>query len=50
MDTAASWRKRAKEAAEIAEKMTSPQDKAVWLNVASEWLKLAEAAEAQPKK
>jgi hypothetical protein len=49
MDDAASCRKRAKEAADIAEKMTNPQDKAVWLKVATEWLKLAENAEAQRK-
>ena len=49
MDDAADCRKRAKEAADIAEKMTNPQDKAVWLKVASEWLKLAETAEAQRK-
>jgi hypothetical protein len=29
--------------------MTNPQDKAVWLKVATEWLKLAENAEAQRK-
>jgi hypothetical protein len=49
MDDAADCRKRAKEAADIAEKMTNPQDKAVWLKVASEWLKLAETIEAQGK-
>jgi hypothetical protein len=49
MDDAASCRRRAKEAADIAEKMINPQDKAVWLKVASEWLKLAETAEAQRK-
>ena len=47
MDDAADCRKRAKEAASISEKMTKPQDKAVWLKVASEWLKLAETTEAQ---
>jgi hypothetical protein len=50
MDDAANCRKRAKEAADIAEKMTNPQDKAVWLKVAFEWFKLAETAEAQRKK
>ena len=59
MDDAADCRKRAKEAADIAEKMTNPQDKAVWLKVASEWLtlaknterlKLAETTEAQRKR
>jgi hypothetical protein len=49
LDDATSCRKRAKEAADIAEKMTNPQDKAVWLKVATEWLKLADAAEAQRK-
>ena len=49
MDDAADCRKRAKEAADIAQKMTNPQDKAVWLKVASEWLKLAETTEAQRK-
>jgi hypothetical protein len=48
-DDAADCRKRAQEAAGIAEKMTGPLDKAVWLKVASEWLKLAETAEAQRK-
>jgi hypothetical protein len=50
MDDAADCRKRAKEAADIAEKMTNPQDKAVWLKVASEWLKLAETTEVQRKR
>jgi hypothetical protein len=49
MDDATDCRKRAKEAADIAEKLTNPQDKAVWLKVGSEWLKLAETAEAQRK-
>ena len=49
MDAAADCRKRAQEAVGIAEKMTGPLDKAVWLKVASEWLKLAETAEAQRK-
>jgi hypothetical protein len=49
MDDAAGCRKRAKEAADIAEKMTNPLDKAAWLK-ASEWLKLAETAEAQRSK
>jgi len=50
MDDAAGCRKRAKEAADIAEKMTNPLDKAAWLKVASEWLKLAATAEAQRSK
>ena len=49
MDDATDCRKRAKEAADIAEKMTNPQDKAVWLKVAVEWLKLAETAETKRK-
>jgi hypothetical protein len=50
MDNAADCRKRAKEAADIAEKMTNPQDKAVLQKVALEWLKLAEDAEERKKK
>jgi hypothetical protein len=50
MDNATDCRKRAKEAADIAEKLTNPQDKAVWLKVALEWFKLAETAEAERKK
>jgi hypothetical protein len=49
MDDAASCRKRAKEAADIADKMANPQDRAAWLRVASDWLRLAEAAEAEQK-
>ncbi len=50
MDNEATCRKRAKEAAQIAEKMPTPEDRAVWLEVAVEWLRLAEAAEARKKK
>jgi hypothetical protein len=50
MDNEAICRKRAKEAAEIAEKMPTSQDRAAWLKVAVEWLKLAEAAQAKKKK
>jgi hypothetical protein len=50
MDNAASCRKRAVEAREIVERMMSPPDKAAWLKVADEWLKLAESAEARMKK
>ena len=46
----ASCRKWAAEASEIAERMMSPLDKAAWLKVAEEWLKLAESAEAPMKK
>jgi len=46
----ASCRKWAAEASEIAERMMSPPDKAAWLKVAEEWLKLAESAEARMKK
>ena len=47
MDDSAECRKRAKEAADIADKMDNPQDRAAWLKVAFDWLKLAEAAEAR---
>jgi len=50
MDDAASCRKRAKEAAQIAEKINDPRERAVWLKVATEWLKLADDAEARKKK
>ncbi len=50
MDNEATYRRRAKEAAQIAEKMPTPEDRAVWLEVAVEWLRLAEAAEARKKK
>ncbi len=50
MDDAASCRKRAKEAADIAEKITDPLESAAWQKVAMEWLKLAEAAEARKEK
>jgi hypothetical protein len=49
MDDPAGCRKRAREAADIADKMDNPQDRAAWLKVASDWLKLAEAAEARQK-
>lgn len=50
MDNEASCRKRAKEAAEIAERMTNGEDKSAWLVVAKEWLKLADAAKTRTKK
>jgi hypothetical protein len=49
MDNAADCRKRAKEAADIADKMDNPHDRGAWQKVALEWLKLAEAAEARKK-
>jgi hypothetical protein len=50
MDDAPECRKRAREAADIADKMDNPQDRAAWQKVALEWLRLAEAAEARKKK
>jgi hypothetical protein len=50
MDNQATCRKRAREAAQIAEKMPTPQDRRAWLEVALEWLRLAEAEEARKKK
>ena len=49
MDDAADCRRRAKEAAAIAKKLTCPHDRALWLEVAKTWLKLAEAAEGTKK-
>jgi hypothetical protein len=50
MDDAESCRKRAREAADIADKITDPLERAAWQKVASEWLKLAEDAETREKK
>jgi hypothetical protein len=49
-DNAISFRKRAKEAREQAAKAISPLDKAAWLRIAEDWLKLAVSAdERQPR-
>ena len=50
MDDANGCRKRAKEVREIAEKTKHPLDKAAWLKVADDWIKLAEIAEARKNK
>jgi hypothetical protein len=50
MDDTVSCREQAAKAREIAERMMSPPDKAAWLGVAEEWLKLAESAEADARR
>jgi hypothetical protein len=50
MDDAESCRKRAREAADIADKITHPLERAAWQKVALEWLKLAEAVETRREK
>jgi hypothetical protein len=47
---AARFRKQAEEATEQATKALSPLDKAVWLRVAEEWLKLASSADCRQEK
>jgi hypothetical protein len=50
MDDAESCRKRAREAADIADKITDPLERAAWQKVALERLKLAEAVETRKEK
>jgi hypothetical protein len=38
-------RKQAEESRQMAERAINPLDKEAWLKVASEWIKLAQAAE-----
>jgi hypothetical protein len=47
---AARFRTQAEEATEQATKALSPLDKAAWLRVAEEWLKLASAADGRQEK
>ena len=49
-DDAAGFRKQAEECRAQAAKAVSPLDKEAWLQVAEEWLKLAESAENQRQK
>jgi hypothetical protein len=44
-DDAASFRKQADEAREQAARSISPLDKASWLRIAEEWLRLAASAD-----
>jgi hypothetical protein len=44
-DDADRFRKQAEEATEQAAKAISPLDKAAWLRIAEEWLKLASSAD-----
>jgi hypothetical protein len=40
------FRKEAKEARQMADSATIPEDKAFWLHIAEEWLKLAQEADS----
>jgi hypothetical protein len=44
-DDALRFRKQAEQATEQAAKCVSPLDKAAWLRIAEEWLKLAQSVE-----
>jgi hypothetical protein len=48
-EDATQYRERAEEARQLAEKFNNPLDKEVWLQVAGEWLKLAQNAEMQAR-
>jgi len=50
VENAATYRKQAAEAREIAEKMTDPADKAAWLRVADQYDKLAGNAEERDQR
>jgi hypothetical protein len=40
-DVAEAYRRKARECTDMAARITNPEDKAAWLNLAEAWLKLA---------